>query len=148
MSLSIEEAYKLWLKGSSLRKIAREIGISHGRLHCQFIKAYGDLACNVTARSLVRSVISDYEGNDQVATWATSLKDNETVLHRSKHSLNQLTSYQTLRQDWIAEQVANPEQDQDSLGFLKLPLYLLVSETILDTLSNTITGYQGLQDAY
>ncbi len=145
--MNVEQVYHEWLKGSSLRKLAREVGVTHSKLHGIFRKEYGEKACNVKAKSLVRSVIADYEGNAKVVAWAVSLKADETTLHRSRHSLNQLTSYQTLRQDWIAESVANPEQDPDNFGFLRLPLYVEVSTYIEWFLADLLFTLEDPQNA-
>ena len=89
--LNVESAYKEWLKGSSLRAIGNRLGIPHGSLHSLFRKTYGKTACSLKAKSLVRSLVSDYEGNNIIVAWAlTHHMEVDECYHKSKHSLQQL----------------------------------------------------------
>lgn len=138
MSYSIEQLYGMWLKGYSLRRLAAISNKPHGSIHNQFRKLYGRNACNLRAKSLVRSVLEDYEGNDKVATWAMQhISDESTSYHKSNHSLQQLSNYQTLHEEYILDQVEASEDDYDSStwGFLRLPFYMVTLAAIAKALT-------------
>ena len=138
--LDITEAYQDWLKGSSLRAIGNRLGVPHGSLHSLFRKTYGINACSLKAKSLVRSLVSDYENNSNVVAWAlTQHMEVDECYHKSRHSLQQLSNFQTLREAYLLETVeAEPyvNPDEVSLEFLRLPLYLVTLDAIMDTLAN------------
>lgn len=134
MSYSVEELYKMWLKGRSLRSLGMLVGKPHGSIHTMFRKHYGESACNLKAKSLVRSLVEDYEDKPEVITWALSLVNDESEQYfKSNHSLSQLTAYQTLRETYILDTVEAPEVDDDASvwGFVRLPFYLEIIDSIL-----------------
>lgn len=130
MSINYTELYKEWLRGSSLRAIAQRVGMHHGSLHGKFRKMYGMGACSLRAKSLIRSVIEDYEGDEDIITWALSIaEDSSKDYFKSNHSLQQLSNYQTLREEYIIDTVESTYMDGEDVAyweFLRLPLYLLV----------------------
>ena len=152
--LNVESAYKEWLKGSSLRAIGNRLGIPHGSLHSLFRKTYGKTACSLKAKSLVRSLVSDYEGNNIIVAWAlTHHMEVDECYHKSKHSLQQLSNFQTLREEYLLDTVeAAPWLDPDdvSLDFLRLPLYLTVNDAIMNVLAKAIfiTAREAIEDTF
>ena len=145
MLFEVKAAYKEWLKGSSLRAIGAKYGIPHGSIHSIFRKTYGVNACSLKAKSLVRSVIEDYEKDEQVIEWAVKQHMNtDENYYKSNHSLQQLSSFQTLREPYLLETVeALPWVDPDdtTLDFLRLPLYLLNLDVMMDVLANYTLAY-------
>ena len=139
MLFEVKAAYTEWLKGSSLRAIGAKYGIPHGSIHSTFRKTYGVNACSLRAKSLVRSVIEDYEKDEQVIDWAVKQHMNtDENYYKSQHSLQQLSSFQTLREPYLLETVeAEPWVDPEdtTLTFLRLPLYMLVNDVILVSLA-------------
>ncbi len=124
---TIKEMYQNWLKGSSLRQLSATYGLPHSRIHMLFKRHYGENACNLQAKSLVRSLVSDYETNEDVIRWALSQYEaNETQYFKSKHSIQQLSNYQTLREEYLLYAVADTEDelDQPVWSFLRLPLLM------------------------
>lgn len=129
----LRQMYTQWLKGESLRQIARKHGVMHGTVHQWFRKEFGDKACNLVATSLVRSLLEDYEDSQDVLSWALQLVDSqviETTQHRSKHSINMLTNYQTLDETELWDTIAVYEKTESALDFLRLPLFLLFANLL------------------
>ncbi len=124
---TVKEMYQTWLKGSSLRQLSKMYGVPHGSIHTLFKRHYGENACNLQAKSLVRSLVSDYETNEDVIRWALSQYEaNETQYFKSKHSIQQLSNYQTLREEYLLYAVADTEDEleQPVWSFLRLPLLM------------------------
>lgn len=127
--------YVQWLQGRSLRAIAAETNLGHSTLHAWFKKEFGVRACNRNAQSLVRSVVEDYPDQENVLEWALKASTGglvEQQQHRSNHSMNMLSQFQTLDDDalWDTIAVADPESEE-GLEFLRLPLYSLVNDIIV-----------------
>ena len=139
----VKAAYQDWLKGSSLRAIGNRIGIPHGSLHSLFRKTYGSNACNLKAKSLVRSLVSDYENNSAVVAWAlTQHMEVDQCYHKSKHSLQQISNFQTLREEYLLDTVEAAvyvDPLEQSLDFLRLPLYVVVNDAIMAVLTTFVT---------
>ncbi|MFB2938395.1 hypothetical protein ACE1B6_24375 [Aerosakkonemataceae cyanobacterium BLCC-F154] len=150
----IQEQYLEWLKGKSLRAIARKVGISHSAVQAKFQMLYGRQATDPVATSLVRSLLDDYGCTEEVLSLLPKLIGvYENTQHRSRHSINQLTRYQTatddLMMDYLTE-VASVSDDngvtalfyspddqreaEDKPEPLKLPLFLLLSVTLVNLL--------------
>lgn len=141
---NIKELYKDWLKGSSLRAIGQRVGIPHGTIHSAFRKEYGENACSLKAKSLVRSVIEDYEDNNEVIQWALTLCDDDSQDYfKSNHSLHELSKYQTLRESYILGTIEAPEVDEnpDVWQFLRMPFYVMIMDVTVDALGQ-VSAYQ------
>ncbi len=141
---TVNEMYQTWLRGSSLRQISKIYGIPHGSVHTLFKRQYGANACNLQAKSLVRSVVSDYETNEDVIRWALSQHEaNETQYFKSKHSIQQLSNYQTLREEYLLYTVADTEDelDQPVWSFLRMDMYLMILDAIVAAI-DSVSTYQ------
>lgn len=135
----LQALYLRWLKGESLRQIARSIGVRHGTVDVWFDTTFGKQATDPTANSLVRSLLEDYPNDPVVLLWAAGWSKKgqlETLQHRSRHSIGQLTKFQCLHDDGLMDVLATSEDieadpwdtTKDSLDFLRLPLYHMVLE--------------------
>jgi len=62
INCDIELWYKHWLKGKSLRAVARGTGMTHNMVQKAFQEKYGAKATDPVANSLLRSLLEDYEG--------------------------------------------------------------------------------------
>ncbi len=134
---TIKEMYQNWLKGSSLRQLSATYGLPHSRIHMLFKRHYGENACNLQAKSLVRSLVSDYETNEDVIRWALSQYEaNETQYFKSKHSIQQLSNYQTLREEYLLYTVADTEDDLDQpvWSFLRLGMMIPYYDALVTAL--------------
>ncbi len=139
--LTIKEMYQTWLKGSSLRQLSKMYGVPHGSIHTLFKRHYGENACNLQAKSLVRSLVSDYETNEDVIRWALSQYEaNETQYFKSKHSIQQLSNYQTLREEYLLYAVADTEDEleQPVWSFLRLPLVVSFYTSLKDSIGEAL----------
>lgn len=143
--VQLQALYLRWLKGESLRQIARSIGVRHGTVDVWFDSTFGKQATDPTANSLVRSMLEDYPDDPVVLLWAAGWAKKgqlETLQHRSKHSMGQLTKFQCLHDDGLMDVLAtsnDAEADpwdatRDSLDFLRLSLYQMVAEQVATAL--------------
>lgn len=112
----LQALYLRWLKGESLRQIARSIGIRHSTLDVWFDQTFGKRATDPVANSLVRSMLEDYPNEPVVQLWAAGFAlrgEYEVVQHRSNHSIRQLTNYQCLHEDGLMDIIATSEAELD-----------------------------------
>lgn len=135
----LQALYLRWLKGESLRAIARSIGVRHSTLDVWFDKTFGKQATDPIANSLVRSMLEDYPNEPVVRLWAAGWAmrgELEKIQHRSNHSIKQLTNYQCLHEDNLMDIIASSEDavidpwsaTERGLDFLRLPLFLTVTQ--------------------
>ena len=135
----LQALYLRWLKGESLRAIARSIGVRHSTLDVWFDKTFGKKATDPVANSLVRSMLEDYPTEPVVRLWAAGWAmrgELEKIQHRSNHSIKQLTNYQCLHEDNLMDVIASYEDavvdpwsaTERGLDFLRLPLFLMVTQ--------------------
>lgn len=127
--LGLLALYVRWLKGESLRDVARTVGVRHGTLHQWFGKAFGKKATSLKAMSLVRSVLEDYPRDEELLVWVMEVlakNELETIQHRSNHSLCMLSKYQTLNESELLDLIATYEdvtETEPAWEFLRLYLY-------------------------
>lgn len=137
----LQDIYKQWLQGESLRTVAGKSGVTHSTIHTHLKKAFGERATNRKAASLYRSLLEDYPDSPEVLEWVMKLVTDgvlveEGTFHRSNHSLDVHSQYQTLQDDQLMYTIAASEDTEEStLDFLRLPLYLLVSDSIYTALN-------------
>lgn len=134
----LQALYLRWLRGESLRQIARSIGIRHSTLDVWFDQTFGKKATDPVANSLVRSMLEDYPNEPVVQLWAAGFAlrgEYETVQHRSNHSIKQLTNYQCLHEDGLMDIIATSDvvdpdeyilQQEADDGDKRLPLRSLL----------------------
>lgn len=138
-TVDVESLYLEWLQGSSLRELARKVGKSYTTIQTWFRLKYGKNATNLQASSLARTLIADY-GASALETAKTLIGTTETTKHRSVHSLQQLSNYQTLHDaDFLDHQIAiavgsDGQVDPESLS---LPLFMLLVESVCLVLDQT-----------
>ena len=126
-----------WLKGKSLRKLGAEIGVSRTTLQTWFRKQYGDGATNRKYTSMARTILEDYakvDGIETVAINALKVEGN----YYSEHSLNMLSEYQCLHDPRLMDIIAseeNIEVSKDTWGFLRLPFFMVLTDTLARTLN-------------
>lgn len=114
--IDLTPIYLEWLCGKSLRYLARKMGVEYGiklthtSLYLWLNAQFGDKATDPVAMSLQRSLLEDYEGRPEYETVKAWVLENLGVRsedqHRSKHSIKQLTLYQTCPTDEILEYIA------------------------------------------
>lgn len=117
---NIEEVYHQWLRGTSLRKLARKYGYSQTYVHYSIRSSYGAKACNVTQQSTARSMLQDYPDYPDVAMQLLDLPDSS----RSKHTEDMYTRHQAVMEDSYLYSIPSDESTQDTwlnfYGFTKL----------------------------
>lgn len=136
---TLDKYYLRWLKGEPLRAIARSEGIRHQKIDYWFRKVYGKQSTNLVANSLVRSMLKDYPNSPEVLLWVTGWANKglkETDYHRSNHSISQLTQFQTMEDPLLMDIIAvgSEPENQDSFGFLRLPLFILMTNKLASDL--------------
>lgn len=138
----LSELYIAWLKGKSLRAIAANTTYGHSTIHAYFKKEFGTKACNRDAQSLVRSLIEDYPDQPDILEWGLKAATGglvETQQHRSNHSMNMLSQYQTLDDDELLDTIAfTHDAEEETLDFLRLPLYKMILRVIAQQLNVVI----------
>lgn len=134
--------YIEWLGSRSLRAIAGQNGMAHQSLHSWLKEEFGMDATDPVALSLQRSMLEDYPGNPLVQEWVKDhLATRSEKQHRSEHSLQELTRFQTARDDEILEFMVEPmsySAGQDDR--LRLPLFIWFSARLCDLLALAALG--------
>ena len=130
--------YTMWLRGYSLRRLAKLMGVRHGTVHSRFRKVFGKDATNLKAMSLVRSLLEDYPDDEKLMQWSIQRivkGELETVQHRSKHSMSMLSQYQTLNESELMDTIAVYEEPEtEAWDFLRLPLFVRFTEVMTRSL--------------
>lgn len=151
------QAYLAWLKGSSLRAIATGLGVSHSTVCTRFQEAYGKEATNPIVMSLQRSVLADYPGNPEVERWILTTLDLRSTpddQYRSKHSIQQLTRYQVVRDpglmDYLAVEDDSDREPEPLDGQWLLWFFQVASELTLrvNTVVETFTELRVCENTY
>lgn len=151
----VERMYLDWLKGATLRDIARAHGgICHSTVQIWFKKTFGQAASSPRALSLYRSLLEDNPGNPEIEAWVIAKAyDPETwesdITHRSMHSMSQLSRFQVVREPKLMEYLApvgnNPWDyvEPERLDFLRLPLFLLLVRATTGVLRDIANEQEG-----
>lgn len=151
------KAYLAWLKSHSLRAIATGLGVSHSTVCTRFQEAYGKDATNPIVMSLQRSILADYPGNPEVEAWVLTTLDQRSTpedQYRSKHSIQQLTRYQVVRDPGLMDYLAVEDDSDRELEALDgqwlLWFFRVASELTLrvNTVKETFKELQLCEDTY
>lgn len=113
--------YKSWLSGRSLRALGRALGCSHNTIASILKSNYGDRATNLIARSFERSLVQDHglAQIDYAFDLAVAYPAGDGHKHRSKHSIKQLTTFQSSGREHIIDTISSLGAYRSSLEALE-----------------------------
>ena len=131
----IESLYLRWLKGESLRTLARGLPYSYGTLCSKFKRAYGDSATSPQAMSLQRSLLEDYPDRSDIDAWVLANLSNRepSTTYYGYHGLDMLSRYQVIHDPRLMDFIAVGEEPEYVVE-LRLPYLVDMLAYITDML--------------
>lgn len=111
--MKTEKLYELWLRGESLRSIQKLTGIPHMTVYSRLKREYGDTACNLKTKGLLRILVQEYPEKYDELLSIEDLRESPIKIY-SQGTINAMTYNQAILGKEIEEKpdilpVDNPE---------------------------------------